>query len=60
VLLGTVFNATGTAWNILVAIATARLAGVWKVSRGTGVWLERGLGAMFVALGARLALLKQA
>jgi threonine/homoserine/homoserine lactone efflux protein len=57
-LLGLVFNCTGTLWNLLVAWFTARSLGGLKAS-GFGRWLNGCIGAMFVYLGIRLALAKQ-
>lgn len=56
--LGLVFNTTGTAWNLIVAWA----AGTMARSRHVVVvktWLDRALGALFLALGARLAVTSQ-
>lgn len=39
-----------------LVIAGARLAKALRGSRRLGLWCERGLGALFVGLGARLAL----
>jgi threonine/homoserine/homoserine lactone efflux protein len=55
VLLGAIFNTTGTIWNILVARGSSFLAGRLRAASELGVWLNRGLGALFVALGLRLA-----
>jgi threonine/homoserine/homoserine lactone efflux protein len=33
-----------------------RLAGVLRRNRKVGLWLDRGLGTLFVALGVRLAI----
>lgn len=55
VMLGLVFNLTGTGWNLMVAWAAARAAAVPAV-RSARLWLDRALGALFVALGVRLAL----
>ena len=56
VALGLLFDAGGTAVNIAVAaglgLASGRLARAAAVRR----WLERTAGALFVALGLRLAL----
>ena len=57
-LLGLVFNFTGTLWNLLVAWFTARTLGGLTASR-FGRWLNGCIGAMFVYLGVRLALAKQ-
>jgi threonine/homoserine/homoserine lactone efflux protein len=53
--LGLVFNATGTVWNLGVAWFTGRLTAAVEFRRAP-VWLERALGGMFVALGIRLVL----
>jgi threonine/homoserine/homoserine lactone efflux protein len=57
-LLGLVFNFTGTIWNLLVAWFTARTLGGLRASRA-GRWLNGCIGATFVYLGVRLALAKQ-
>ena len=54
--LGTIFNTTGTLWNIFVAWVSAFLARRLEVASRAGLWLNRCLGALFVALGVRLAL----
>ena len=59
VALGTVFVVNGTLANLSIAIATAALRR--RLGNGTGLrrwggWLNRGVGAAFVALGLRLAL----
>jgi len=48
-------NVTGTLWNLGLAWGAGRLAHAAPVA-ATRLWLERLLGAMFVTLGARLAL----
>jgi threonine/homoserine/homoserine lactone efflux protein len=55
-LLGAIFNTTGTLWNIFVAWASAFLAKRLEVASRVGQWLNRCLGAMFLALGVKLAL----
>jgi threonine/homoserine/homoserine lactone efflux protein len=37
-------------------LAGGRLADLFKNNTKIGLWLDRGLGALFVALGVRLAL----
>lgn len=58
VVLGCVFNFTGTLWMLFVAWSSARLA--VKFTRGglggIGAWMGRAAGALFVFLGLRLAL----
>jgi threonine/homoserine/homoserine lactone efflux protein len=55
VVLGLVFNLTGTAWNLAVAWAASRLARLPAFAR-VRAWLDRVLGALFLGLGVRLAL----
>lgn len=57
--LGILMNAIGTGWNLIVAWFAARLVATGPVSRGK-LWLERGMGAFFIAIGARLALVERA
>jgi threonine/homoserine/homoserine lactone efflux protein len=48
-----------TLYNTLMAwLSGAITARVRQVS-GLSLWLERGVGAAFIALGARLAFIKQ-
>jgi threonine/homoserine/homoserine lactone efflux protein len=58
-LLGLVFNFTGTLWNLLVAWFAARTIGGLKTTR-FAAWLNGCVGAVFVYLGVRLAFAKQA
>jgi threonine/homoserine/homoserine lactone efflux protein len=61
VALGLLFDLSGTAVNLVVAIAASRVAG-WKsgateaAQSGRVAILRRATGAIFIALGARLAL----
>jgi len=59
VLLGTVFVVNSTVVNLAIAAAAAalrrRLAGQARWQR-LGPWLNRGAGALFIALGLKLAL----
>jgi threonine/homoserine/homoserine lactone efflux protein len=55
ILLGLAFNVTGTAWNLTVAWSASRVAASPGLGRAR-IWLDRTLGALFVALGVRLAL----
>jgi threonine/homoserine/homoserine lactone efflux protein len=59
-LLGTIFNATGTAWNILVARCAAYLTPRLAGAAPFGAWLSRLLGGLFVLLAARLAVTQRA
>jgi threonine/homoserine/homoserine lactone efflux protein len=59
VALGTVFVVNGTLVNLVIAVAAAALRrrlGEGPGLRRLGLWLNRGVGAAFVALGLRLAL----
>lgn len=58
VLLGAIFNFNGTLWCLLLAWATARL-GLLGVGRSAVAWFSRGVGALFVFLGIRIALTRQ-
>ena len=55
VLLGLLFNANSTVWNLLVAWTAGHMAASshFQCAR---VWLDRTIGALLIALGARLAL----
>jgi RhtB (resistance to homoserine/threonine) family protein len=53
--LGLLFDLTGTVWNLAAAWFTARVAATRPYAR-IGRWLERAIGAMFIALGVRIAL----
>ena len=55
-LLGAIFNTTGTAWNLFVAWAAAYLSRRLQFASRAGLWLNRSLGALFIALGIRLGL----
>jgi threonine/homoserine/homoserine lactone efflux protein len=57
--LGTVFVVNSTVVNLLIALAAAALRrrlGHGPGLRRLGLWLNRGVGAAFIALGLRLAL----
>ena len=59
VALGTVFVVNATAVNLVIAVAAAALRrqlGDGPRLRRLGCWLNRGVGAAFIALGLRLAL----
>lgn len=57
-LLGAVFVAMSTVWNSGTAFLAGTLARRASRNPHIKVWLERSVGAAFVALGARLALAK--
>lgn len=54
-LLGALFNTTGTIWNIMVARGASFLSARLRTTSNLGVWLNRCLGGLFIALGVRLA-----
>jgi threonine/homoserine/homoserine lactone efflux protein len=54
--LGLMFISSGTVWCLTVAIVAARAAGRVRGSGRTMEFVNRGLGALFVYLGARIAL----
>jgi threonine/homoserine/homoserine lactone efflux protein len=54
-LLGTIFNVNGTLWNVFVAWAAARTAARVRATATAMTWLNRAVGALFVALGVKLA-----
>jgi threonine/homoserine/homoserine lactone efflux protein len=54
--LGAIFNTTGTLWNFFVAWAAGYLSARLRLASSTGLWLNRSLGALFIALGVRLGL----
>jgi threonine/homoserine/homoserine lactone efflux protein len=54
--LGLIFIFNGTLWCLGVAIVAARAAGRARKSSGAVALINRGLGALFVYLGARIAL----
>jgi|SRR5215831_3110241 len=55
VVLGAVFAFNGTLVNVGFAALIARLRGAMGAQPTLGRWLSRGVGALFVALGVRLA-----
>jgi threonine/homoserine/homoserine lactone efflux protein len=54
--LGLLFNINGTLWNLFVAWSAARVGGVLVRGEAASAWFNRCVGALFVYLGARLAL----
>ena len=54
--LGLIFIFNGTLWCLAVALAAARAAGRMRQSGRAMVWINRGLGALFIYLGGRIAL----
>ena len=54
--LGLIFIFNGTLWCLAVAVAAARAAGRMQRSGRVIACANRGLGALFIYLGGRLAL----
>jgi len=55
VFLGVIFNINGTAWNVFVAWSASALARRLDMTARIGLWVNRCLGALFLALGVKLA-----
>ena len=55
VALGALFAVNGTVVNVAFAALIARLRGALGSQPSVGRWLGRGVGAIFIALGVRLA-----
>jgi threonine/homoserine/homoserine lactone efflux protein len=58
--LGLIFCATGTIVCLVVAWLAAGVSSAVKSGSTARVWIERTLGALFIGLGAKLALLQRA
>jgi threonine/homoserine/homoserine lactone efflux protein len=56
VLLGLTFSTTGTIVNVIVGLLSGRIARVLREKRAYKRALDKATGAVFVALGVRLAL----
>jgi threonine/homoserine/homoserine lactone efflux protein len=56
VVLGLLFNTSGTTVNLIVALAASRATGWLRRNRSTALYLQRATGIVFVALGARPAM----
>jgi threonine/homoserine/homoserine lactone efflux protein len=54
-LLGLTFCVTGTIVNLLVGLASGRIARMFRERRGLKRALDKAVGAVFIALGIRLA-----
>jgi threonine/homoserine/homoserine lactone efflux protein len=53
--LGLIFVFNGTLWCLAIAVAAARAAGHARKSGAAIAWINRGPGALFIYLGARIA-----
>jgi threonine/homoserine/homoserine lactone efflux protein len=58
IVLGAIFIFNGTLWCLGVAALSARTASRFRQSGTAMRWINRALGAMFVYLGARMAMLQ--
>jgi threonine/homoserine/homoserine lactone efflux protein len=54
--LGATFVTTGTLWCLVLATAAASLRGLLVARRGLAAAIDRAAGALFIALGIRLAI----
>jgi threonine/homoserine/homoserine lactone efflux protein len=59
VILGFIFNLNGMLWCVFLAISAGIAGQKMKVSPGVAELLNKGIGALFVALGVKLALADQ-
>lgn len=57
--LGAIFSIGGTLWSLIVAAVTAHAASRLKATRRFQRWIDGAIGAMFVALGVKLALVQR-
>ena len=57
--LGLVFNVNGTIWNLIVAWVVERAAATLRGTKKFQRWIDGAIGAMFIALGIRLALVQR-
>jgi threonine/homoserine/homoserine lactone efflux protein len=53
--LGAIFNVNGTLWNLLVAWSAGNLGRRLTARSPAATWFHRTVGALFIALGIRLA-----
>ncbi len=56
--LGLIFITGGTLWCLGLAAFAARAAGRIRQSAGVVAWINRSLGALFIYLGIRVAMLE--
>jgi threonine/homoserine/homoserine lactone efflux protein len=56
--LGALFMCTGTAWCFVLVWCASAMSRRFRETPSAGVFLKRAAGAMFIALGARLAVSK--
>jgi threonine/homoserine/homoserine lactone efflux protein len=53
--LGVIFNFSGTLWNLFVAWSSARVGGAAMRNGAFSTWFNRCVGGLFIWLGVRLA-----
>ncbi|MCX2862075.1 LysE family translocator [Paucibacter sp. PLA-PC-4] len=56
ILLGAIFNLNGMLWCHFLAVCTALASSRLRVGAGLARWLNRGIGALFLSFGIKLAL----
>ena len=54
-----IFSIGATAWSLVIAVVTARAASRLKATQRFQRWIDGAIGAMFVALGVKLALVQR-
>jgi RhtB (resistance to homoserine/threonine) family protein len=57
--LGVIFNANGTLWNLVVAVVTARATRMVRGARSYQRFIDGTIGAIFIAFGIKLALFQR-
>lgn len=60
IVLGAVFDFNGMLWCNFLAVSAALASNRIRLSARTSMWLNRVIGSVFLSLGAKLALAKQA
>lgn len=56
ILLGAIFNLNGMLWCHFLAVSTALASRRLRLGAGQARWLNRGIGALFLSFGIKLAL----
>ncbi|MCU7370445.1 LysE family translocator [Paucibacter sp. O1-1] len=56
ILLGAIFNLNGMLWCHFLAVSTALASQRLRLGAGLARWLNRGIGALFLSFGIKLAL----
>lgn len=56
ILLGAIFNLNGMLWCHFLAVSTALASRRLRLGAGPARWLNRGIGALFLSFGIKLAL----